>query len=211
MIRLLIAEDNAIFIRGLHWTLDPEEDIEIVGEARTMAEARTQVAALQPDVLLSDVRMPLEMDGIDLARHVRRDHPNIKIILLTSHDDRYIIRTALMLGVDGFLIKTDETDILPKAIRDVHHGHKAYGQEALSMLARMLQQGVKPLDETDMQIIQGLAEYKLVNEIASNVAKSEQTVYRRIDNIRDRLNAANNQHLLRRAKEEGYILRPYPY
>src|SRR6266404_4731502 len=120
-IRVLLADDHAIFRDGLRKLLDSDEDITIVGEAQNGAECIKMLAKLKPDILLLDLRMP-DKDGLAVLEEVNFDTLPTRVVVLTAaEDDRDVVR-AMRLGARGVVLKQSATDLLVKSIHRVHAG-----------------------------------------------------------------------------------------
>jgi DNA-binding NarL/FixJ family response regulator len=117
MIRLFLADDHQMFRQGLFSMLDKVEDIEIVGEANDGLEALKKIEDVQPDVVILDVAMP-GMEGIEVARRVRKHFPQIRILMLTMHADKYYAVEALKAGAHAFLLKEESFTRLIDAIKE---------------------------------------------------------------------------------------------
>ncbi len=120
-IRVLIVDDQPLMRMGFAMVLDAEKDLEVVGEAGDGGSALTQVRALTPDVVLMDVRMPV-MNGIEATERITAEHPDVRVLVLTTFDlDEYAF-AALRAGASGFLLKDAEPAVLTAAIRTVAAG-----------------------------------------------------------------------------------------
>ncbi|GAA2858263.1 response regulator transcription factor [Streptosporangium fragile] len=120
-ISVALVDDEAMVRVGLRMVLSVEPDIEVVGEASDGAEALGLVARTRPDVVLIDVRMP-HMDGLEASRRLVRDHPDSKVIVLTTFDEDAYVAAALRAGVSGFLLKVAPPEHLVEAVRTVAAG-----------------------------------------------------------------------------------------
>ncbi len=126
-IRVLLADDHAIFRDGLRKLLDSDEDITIVGEAQNGAECIKLLAKLKPDILLLDLRMP-DKDGLAVLEEVNFDTLPTRVVVLTAaEDDRDVVR-AMRLGARGVVLKQSATDLLVKSIHRVHR-NKEIGEK----------------------------------------------------------------------------------
>lgn len=120
-IRLMIADDHALLRQGLRNVLELEEELEIVGEASDGEDAIKQVKTLRPDVVLLDLNMP-RMNGIEVARWVKKNYPEIQILILTIHEDENYMFEVIRAGALGYLLKDVEPSMLVKAIHVVAKG-----------------------------------------------------------------------------------------
>ena len=122
MIRILIADDQALLRAGFRALLDAEPDMEVVGEAGTGAEAVAQAALLAPDVVLMDIRMP-GGDGLEATLRILEAQPEgVRIIILTTFELDEYVTGAIRSGASGFLVKDTDPDELIRAVRAVHEG-----------------------------------------------------------------------------------------
>jgi DNA-binding NarL/FixJ family response regulator len=121
MIRVVLADDEAIMRAGLRMLLSDEPDMEVVGEAADGHEAVRLVERLRPDVVLMDARMP-GLDGIGAAREIGRSHPGVRVLVLTTFDEDVLVDGALRAGVAGFLLKVSPPEQLLDALREVAAG-----------------------------------------------------------------------------------------
>jgi two-component system, NarL family, response regulator LiaR len=122
LIRVLVVDDHLVVRRGLATLLLAFNDLQLVGEAQTGAEALALCATAQPDVVLMDLLMP-EMDGVTATQAICERYPNIQVIMLTSSDEYDLIRRALTAGAEGYLSKNSSSDDLAGAIRMSQAGH----------------------------------------------------------------------------------------
>lgn len=135
-IRILIVDDHAMVRSGLRMFLIVFDDLVLAGEASNGFEAISLVDQLNPDVVLMDLIMP-GMDGIYASREIFKNHPEIKIIALTSFSEAQLIHDALEAGVKGYLFKNATANELANAIRAVHAGNTIFSPEAAQMLSRV--------------------------------------------------------------------------
>src|SRR6202023_1121715 len=191
-IRVLLADDHAIFRDGLRKLLDADEDITIVGEAQNGAECIKMLAKLKPDILLLDLRMP-DKDGLAVLEEVNFDTLPTRVVVLTAaEDDRDVVR-AMRLGARGVVLKQSATELLVKSIHCVHAGEiwldnritgeivKAFSTSNESESKR----GKSLLSDREKQIVQHVAQGFRNKEIAEKLFISEQTVKNHLHNIFD--------------------------
>jgi DNA-binding NarL/FixJ family response regulator len=124
MIRLLLVDDQSLICQGFKAMLELEPDLEVVGMAENGEAAIEQVAALQPDFVLMDVRMPV-MDGRAATRAICQQFPNIKVIVLSTFDDDEYISDSIRAGAKGYLLKDMLSEELVQAIQLAHRGYRA--------------------------------------------------------------------------------------
>jgi DNA-binding NarL/FixJ family response regulator len=123
-LRILVADDHGLVRRGIREILHSHRGWRVVGEAENGREAITRAKELKPDVAVVDIGMP-ELDGIEAARQIREAVPKIKILVLTMNESDYTVRRALDAGAQGYLLKSDLTECLPKAVEAIVAGKRS--------------------------------------------------------------------------------------
>ena len=123
-LRILVADDHGLVRRGIREVLHSRRGWRVVGEAANGREAIAMAMDLKPDVVVVDVGM-LEPDGIEVARQIRESVPKTKVLVLTMNESEYTIRRALDAGAQGYLLKSDLTDSLPKAVETIVTGKRS--------------------------------------------------------------------------------------
>jgi two-component system nitrate/nitrite response regulator NarL len=193
-IRILVADDHAIFREGLRKLVGGSDDVQIVGEASNGNECIKMIVELKPDILLLDLLMP-EKDGLGVLGEINFESVSTRVIVLTaSDDDRDVIR-AMRLGARGVVLKQSASDLLLKSIRKVHEGEvwldnriTADVIEAFKRSAEAGQRHEKPvLSDREMEIVQLVAQGFGNREIGEKLFISEQTVKNHVHNIFDKL------------------------
>jgi DNA-binding NarL/FixJ family response regulator len=127
-LRILIADDHGLVRRGAREVLNSRHGWRVVGEAANGREALQKAIDLKPDVAVIDLGMP-DLDGIEVTRQVRKAVPEIKVLVLTMHDSDQMVRRALEAGAHGYLLKSDLTDSLPKAVKAISEGKRFFTPE----------------------------------------------------------------------------------
>jgi two-component system nitrate/nitrite response regulator NarL len=202
VIRILVADDHAIFRDGLRKLLEVADDVQIVGEASNGVECTKMLAKLKPDILLLDLRMP-EKDGLGVLEEVNFDSLPTRVIVLTAaEDDRDVVR-AMRLGARGVVLKQSASDLLLKSIRRVAEGEiwldnrmTAEVIEAFKKSSESGQRREKPLlSAREKEIVQLVAQGFRNREIGEKLFISEQTVKNHLHNIFDKLGVSDRLEL----------------
>ncbi len=148
-VRVVVVEDQLLVRRGIVELLEPEEEVEVVGEAGDGVEALRQITLLNPDVALVDARMP-KMDGIELIRRLSEEHPRVAAIVLTTFDDDEYVFGGLRAGAKGYLLKDTSPEDLVSAIKKASRGETVLGSAVASRLvAELVRSPIPPEDESD--------------------------------------------------------------
>ena len=191
MIRLLLVDDQDLIRRGMRALLKSDPGLEVVGEAANGEAAIAQVAALLPDVVLMDVRMPI-MDGVAATRGICQQFPQTKVLVLTTFDDEEYVTQAMRHGASGYLLKDTPFDELTQAIRLIHKGYTQLGpglsSKAIAQSAPPSVQGWTELTPREQEILQLIAQGSSNKEIAQILYISEKTVRNHVTNILSQLN-----------------------
>jgi DNA-binding NarL/FixJ family response regulator len=195
-IRVLIVDDHPVFLEGLTTILSlRDSDIEVVGTALNGAEAIEKDAQLDPDVVLLDIKMPV-LDGVAVARRLRERRPAVKIIILTTFDDRELIRAAIGAGAKGYLLKDADAAQIIEAIKHVHRENVVLSGDLALRLSSRPTEGegeraapeAEELSARELQILRLIAEGKRNSEIGRELSLSEKTVRNYVTHIYEVLN-----------------------
>ncbi len=212
-IRILVADDHAIFREGLYKLLESEEELTIVGEASNGNDCVKLLAKLKPDILLLDLRMP-DKDGLAVLEEVNFDSLPTRVIVLTAaEDDRDVVR-AMRLGARGIVLKQSATDLLVKSIFKVYGGEiwldnhmTAEVMKAFSKSSESGPRREKPLlSDREKEIVQLVAQGYRNKEIGEKLFISEQTVKNHLHNIFDKLGVSDRLELALYAIHKGLHL-----
>jgi DNA-binding NarL/FixJ family response regulator len=183
VIRVLICDDQAVVREGLRAILGTEPDVQVVGVARDGAEALALLAGLRPDLVLMDLKMP-EMNGIQATRLIREQHPEIKVLVLTTYDADEWVFDAIRSGADGYLLKDTPREGLVAAIRGTLSGGTHVDPQVAGKLFRRVAQGgplpegaaIQQLSERERDVLRLLARGFSNGDIAQSLFLSEGTV-----------------------------------
>lgn len=202
-IRIIIADDHAIFRDGLRRLLATQPDFDVVGEASDGKEAVTLAQQLKPDVLLLDLAMP-RVPGMEVLRELSREETPVRTLLLTAAIQPFAVTTALQLGARGIVLKASPPEMLLKSIRSVHEGQFWVGSEPVSSWARTGQgsSNAYGLTSREIEIISAIKQGSSNREIAGQLAISEETVKRHLSNIYAKLGVSSRLELAVLASEQ---------
>lgn len=208
LIRVLMVDDHPIVRKGTRALLAEIDDIEVVGEAENGRKAIEEYKKCKPDVILMDLIMP-EMDGTEAIRVLTEEHPNVKILVLTSFitDDK--VFPAIKAGALGYLLKDSHPDDLVKAIRQVYRGepslHPSIARKVLRELGRSTTEKSipEPLTDRETEVLQLLSLGADNQEIAEKLVVAEVTVRTHISRILRKLHLANRVQATLYALREG--------
>jgi two-component system response regulator DevR len=211
-LRILIVDDHQMFREGIRRRLEQEPDITVVGEAASAEEALAKVPQTNPTIVLLDIRLP-KVSGIELARRLRQQWPDLKILVLTGYDFDQYVRAVARVGVSGYLLKTAPQDAVVQAIREVAAGGAVlppsiaskvlqhYSVDSSAVREGMM--GKLTLRETEVLelIHQGIRNA----DIAQRLSISPRTVEAHVSSIIAKLGAQSRTGAIRIALEKGLI------
>jgi two-component system response regulator DesR len=200
MIRVVIAEDQAMLLGALSALLEIESDIEVVARARNGDEALDLVRTHRPDVLLTDIEMP-GRTGLEVAAVLRQEALPTRTVILTTFARAGYLRRALEAGASGYLLKDSPAEQLANAIRRVHAGGRAVDPE----LAAEAWGEPDPLTDRERQVLRRAGEGQATGEIAEALHLSEGTVRNYLSEAISKLGAQNRVEAARIAREKGWL------
>ena len=200
-IRVLIADDHALFRRGLEMVLEEEDDIDLVGQASDGTEAIAVAGEALPDVVLMDIRMP-KITGIEACRATKEVAPSAKIVMLTISDEEEDLFEAIRAGASGYLLKDIPLDEVAEAVRAVHGGQSlinpSMAGKLLSEFATLAKRDAEEeervqhvaapkLTDREMEVLKLVARGMNNRDIAKELFISENTVKNHVRNILEKL------------------------
>ena len=209
-IRILMADDHALFRDGLRALFLSVPDTEVVEEAATGEEAVTRAADLQPDVILMAIKMP-GMNGIEATRTIVRDSPHIGVIVVTMFEDDDSVFATMRAGARGYVLKGADQDEILKVIRAVAGSEAHFGPEIARRLMSFFSaprpvpaQAFPELTARERKVLDLIARGRTNQEIARELYLSPNTVRNHISNIFTKLQVADRAQAMIRAREAGF-------
>ena len=200
MIRVIVAEDQALVRGALAALLELDGDIEVIFQAQNGTEALEQTLALKPDVILTDIEMP-KMTGLELALEIKKQAPKTRVVIVTTFARAGYLRRALEAGATGYLLKDAPADDLADAVRRVHAGARAIDPT----LALEAWSEADPLTDRERQVLRFASEGQSSNEIASSLNLSEGTIRNYLSEAIAKLGANNRVEAARIARKKGWL------
>lgn len=200
MIRVLIAEDQAMVLGALAALLDIEADLDVVGRARNGREALELSQTLRPDVVVTDIEMP-EMSGLDLAKQIASLRQRTRVVILTTFARPGYLRRALDAGAAAYLLKDAPSSQLADAIRRVHAGTRVIDPA----LAADAWSEADPLTDRERQVLRLAADGLSSADIAAALSLSEGTVRNYLSEAISKLGAANRIEAANLARAKGWL------
>jgi DNA-binding NarL/FixJ family response regulator len=199
-IRIVIADDHKIFRDGFKLLVKNQSKLELVGEAGDGRELLYIVAKEQPDVVITDIQMPI-MDGIEVCKQIRKTYPHMQVIALSMFNDDNLIVDMLEAGAKGYLLKNTNREELLTAVTIVYEGSTYYCTATSNKLARLIAESkfnpgrthtpIK-ISAREKEIIQLICEQNSNKEIASKLGLSIRTVESHREKIQEKLNVKNS-------------------
>lgn len=196
-IRVLVVDDQQLLRRGLTMLLDTVDDVDVVGQAGDGNEALALAAAVQADVLLTDVRMP-KMDGLELLAACRERYPELPVVLLTTFDDQDVVRAAIQGGAAGFLLKDSSVESVAEAIRQAVAGGMMIDPRVARSAFTMPVDKPGPLADltpTELQVAELVATGASNTEIADELYLAEGTVKNHVSTLLRKLDQRDRTRL----------------
>ena len=208
-INVLVVDDHAILRDGIRALLDLNEDLKIVGEASDGKEAIEKVKDLSPDVVVMDIALP-EIDGLEATRRIKKKYPQIQVLVLTQHDDKEYVLSAIKAGASGYVPKRALGSDLVSAIRAVYKGESfLYPSAAAALIEKCREQTeTEPYDQLtsrEREVLTLIAEGHTSRQIAEKLFISVKTVQGHRAKIVEKLGIHNRAELIKYALRKGLV------
>lgn len=210
-VRVLVADDQALFREALTTLLEVQAGIEVVGEAANGEEAVRSSAELRPDVVLMDLRMPV-LDGIAATARLRAEQPAVRVLALTTFDDDEDVFAALRAGAVGYLLKDVTSARLVEALVAAERGETvlqpSVAAKVVARVARLPQDAPPtehPLSDREIDVVRLLAEGRSNREIAGALFLAEGTVKNLVTNVLSKLEVRDRTQAALRARDLGVL------
>ncbi|MGP5414402.1 response regulator transcription factor [Brachybacterium paraconglomeratum] len=200
-LRVVLVDDEHLIRSALATMLSLEEDLEVGGEAGSVADGVRLVGAEQPDVAVVDLQLP-DGDGLELCERIAEVSPATRCLILTSHARPGYLKRALAQGVLGFLPKTTSAEQLARAVRSVAGGRRAIDPE---LAAETISSGDSPLTPREADVLEFAADGAPVEQIARRAHLAPGTVRNYLSSAQAKLQAANRHEAAAIARRQGWI------
>lgn len=207
-LRILLADDHAVILDGLNAMLEGEDDLEVIDGVQSGEEVMQKLEfPPHPDLIILDINMP-DMDGIEVTEAVKKDFPDIKILILSMHSRTEFINKLLAAGADGYILKNSGRDELLTAIRVIANGDQFFSREIIKkgFTDQLLgNTGVVELSDREKDVIRYIAEGLSSREIAEELNISSHTVDSHRKNVLTKIGARNTADITRYAIQTGIV------
>ncbi|MBQ0140289.1 MAG: response regulator transcription factor [Kurthia sp.] len=198
MIRIVIAEDQGMLLGAMKALINMEDDMEVVAIAHNGEEALVKVREFNPDVVITDIEMPIKT-GLDVAEELKDEA--YKVIILTTFARPGYFERAKKAGVRGYLLKDSPIEELVNSIRIIVDGRRIYAPELIDIV---YEADSNPLTDRESEVLSLVAEGKTTKEIAKELFLSPGTVRNYISTVLDKLDVSNRIEAIARFKEKGW-------
>lgn len=207
MIRVLLADDQQMFIDGIRSILSTVNNIEIIGVANNGLELLEKLEENQPDVILLDINMP-EMDGIETCKRVKKKYPKSKILILSTYSHKSFVANLISLGADGYLLKNTGKEELVLALETVHDGENYYSQQIKDVLNENKKSDgdeISFLSKREIEVLSLIGQGNTNTQIAEKLFLSPYTVETHRKNMMHKLQLKNSAELVKYAVDRGLV------
>jgi DNA-binding NarL/FixJ family response regulator len=204
IIRVLLADDHTVMRAGTKRILADEPDLLVVGEAATGEEALRLASSVPADVLVLDLGMP-GMDGIQVCRVMREQHPEVRVVVLSGLFREAYVRALTQLGVHGYLLKSADPATLVEAIRAAARGGRTFGPEVSRTLDALRQESIARPTRKELEILREIAAGSRNADIAEHLCVSVNTVEYHLRELYRKLDVSSRAEALIAAQRLGWL------
>lgn len=209
-VRVLIADDHTFYREGVRTMLHGLPDVEVIGEAATGDETVVRAAALQPDVILMDIKMP-GPNGIEATRRILQASPHIKVLMITMFEDDDSVFAAMRAGAYGYLLKDADQEELVRSVQAVYKGEAIFSPAVARRMIRYFAalppnsaaRAFPELTDREREILHLIAQGENNAAIARRLTLSLKTVQNHVSNIFSKLQVADRAQAIVRARDAG--------
>jgi DNA-binding NarL/FixJ family response regulator len=208
--RVLIVDDQTLFRTGLARLLDEDPRVQVVGQAVDGADALKKVAALKPDIVLMDLKMP-NLDGVEATRRIVAEHPDVKVLILSTFDaDSYVLQ-ALRAGASGYVLKDSQPQAVVSSVLAVISGERVMANAVANRVLDMLTGTTTPkefydgLTVREIEILKLLATGQANKQIAHRLHISEKTVRNHVSHMYEKLRIYDRSQAVLYAVRKGLV------
>lgn len=209
-IKLFVVDDHKMFLEGITSILNNIENIAVIGTAKNGEEALKLIPNLKPDIVITDIDMPI-FDGIELAKRVKKTYPDIRIIAVSSHHNSNIISTSIKSGIHGYILKNTGKSELLKALNTVYNGGNYFSEEVKQIINDSIYNikettvNAVSLSEREKEVLHLIAQEKNTKEIAKLLFISINTVETHRKNLMRKIGTKNVVGLVKYAIQQDII------
>ncbi|MEX0685559.1 MAG: response regulator transcription factor [Balneolales bacterium] len=206
MLNVIVVDDHPLMRKGIALTISSEMDIEVVAQASSAEEALDMLKTLKPDIAVVDISLP-GMNGIDLIKHLQTFRPEIKILVVSRHDEELYAERAIRAGAKGYLMKLEAGDVIVKALRRIASGGIFISEEVNHRLLMNMATGksanrqspLEILSDRELEVFGLIGKGKSTREIADKLFVSIKTVETYRSRIKEKLNMSSASELMQQA------------
>lgn len=202
-IKVLLADDHPLVQDGIRTRFEEINDIEVIGVANDGRELLAKAEALNPDVIIADISMPY-INGLEATRLLSQSHPDIKVLILTMHDNREYMQNAIDSGAKGYILKDQPANEMIEAVRSIYKGEQHFCSSATEVLGNK-EKSCSALTKREKSILVELLSGLNNKNISEKLSISVRTVECHRGNIYRKLDTHSMAGLIRYAKKHGYI------
>ncbi|MBL7771171.1 MAG: response regulator transcription factor [Flavipsychrobacter sp.] len=211
-IKVAIADDHALFRAGVKTALSAKKDVELIAEADNGMQLLNLLKHIEPDVILLDIQMPI-MDGISTLPEIRKINPNVKVIILSMHNDHSMISKLMEIGANSYLTKNSDSETIYQAIKTCYEQEFFFNELTnKALLTGLRTRKNEPehlldaqLSEKEIRILKLMCEEKTTKEIADIVDISPRTVEAIRDKLKTKTGAKSMAGLVMYAVKKGFV------